>query len=80
MIGDWSNHLNVELFLIICESWFEHGKIITIEVGLEMDALSECWHLATCEVYSSLNFARTVTEVEHTGVVLSLAILQSGND
>jgi hypothetical protein len=80
VIGDRTNHLYVELFLVISESWFEDNEIVAVVIGLKVNALCESGHLTSCEVNSSLDFSSTVTELEHVGVVLSMAVLKSGHN
>lgn len=80
MIFNESNHLNVELFLSIGESGFEDYKEVAVEIGFEVDSLCKSWHFPSCQVDSSLDFARAITQLEHARVVLSLTFLQSGHN
>ncbi len=79
VIRNGSYHLNVELFLSFCESWFENDEIVAVGTDFKIDTLSECRHLATSKIDSSMYFSCTITEPKHVWVVFSVAILESGN-
>lgn len=80
VIGDRSDHLNVEFLLSISESWFEYDKIIRVEICLEIESLCKRRHFSSSEIDSSLYFTSTIAKFEHIGVILSMTALKSGNN
>lgn len=48
--------------------------------GFKIDALGEGWHFSTCQVDSAFDFTCAVTEFEHVGVILTIAVFESGDD
>jgi hypothetical protein len=64
-VGNWLDHLNVELFLSIRESGLEHDKVVTIESSLKVYTLGERRHLASSQVNTTLDFPRTIAELEN---------------
>ena len=75
IVGDGFDHLDVELFLSVGKSWFEYNEEIVVVIGFEIYSFGEGGHLAACQVYTALDFARTVAELEHVGVVFSSVVL-----
>ena len=79
-VCNWSDHLNVEFFLIVCKSGFEDHKIVTVQIGLEVDPFSEGRHFSSSEIDSALDFPCIIREFEHVRVALTTAIFESGNN
>lgn len=78
VIGDWTNHLDVEFLLIISESGFKNDEVVAVEIGFKVHSFGKGGHFSTCEVDSSLYFSGAIAELEHVGVVFPVAVFKSG--
>lgn len=79
-VCDWPYHLNVKFFLIVCKSGFQDNKIVTVQIGFKVDSFGKGRHFSSSEVDSAEDFSSTITEFEHIGVALTMAIFKSGDN
>lgn len=75
VVSDRLDHLNIELFLPICEPRFEDYEKVVILIGFEIVAFCKSRHLSPRQVDPALYLSSAIAELEHIGVILPVVVL-----
>lgn len=80
VVCDWSDHLNVKFFFVVCKSRLQYHKIITVKFAFEIDSFCEAGHSSSSEVDSALDFTGAITKFEHARVAFLFWIFKPGDN